>query len=35
MKVINVELKKAKETVQAIDFFVGKGLREGGHAALP
>lgn len=35
MQVLNVRLKKAQEEIQVIDLFVGKGLRVGGHAALP
>nr|DAL43950.1 MAG TPA_asm: hypothetical protein [Caudoviricetes sp.] len=35
MKVLNVKLKKAKESTLAIDLFVGKGLVQGGHSALP
>ena len=35
MIVTNVKLKKAKEAMVVIDSFVGKGLVEGGHSALP
>jgi hypothetical protein len=35
MKVLNVKLKKAKETTSVVDLFVGKGLKRGGHSALP
>lgn len=35
MKVSNVKIKKAKETFTVMDSFVGKGLVEGGHSALP
>ncbi len=35
MKVTNVTLKKAKGSMTVIDSFVGKGLVEGGHSALP
>ncbi len=35
MKVTNVKLKKAKRRITVIDSFVGKGLVEGGHSALP
>lgn len=35
MKVTSVKLKKAKGQIIVIDSFVGKGLMEGGHSALP
>jgi len=35
MIVTNVKLKKAKGRITVIDSFVGKGLVEGGHSALP
>ena len=35
MKVTSVRLKKAKGPITVIDSFVGKGLVEGGHSALP
>lgn len=35
MKVLNVKIKRAKEAFTAMDSFVGKGLVEGGHSALP
>ena len=34
MKVLNVKLKKAKETTSVVDLFVGKGLKRGGHSAF-
>lgn len=35
MIVNNIKLKKAKGQITVIDSFVGKGLVEGGHSALP
>lgn len=35
MKITDVKIKKAEETFMAMDSFVGKGLVEGGHSALP
>ena len=35
MKVTNVTIKKANEAFAVMDSFVGKGLVEGGHSALP
>ena len=35
MKVTNVTIKKANEAFTVMDLFVGKGLVEGGHSALP
>ena len=35
MIVNNIKLKKAKGQITVIDSFVGKGLVEGGHPALP
>lgn len=35
MKVTNVTIKKANEAFTVMDSFVGKGLVEGGHSALP
>lgn len=35
MKIQTVKIKKAEESILVIDSFVGKGLVEGGHSALP
>lgn len=35
MKVLNTKIRKTKEAFSAMDSFVGKGLKEGGHSALP
>ena len=35
MKVTNVTIKKVNEAFTVMDSFVGKGLVEGGHSALP
>ncbi|RHH07874.1 DNA polymerase III subunit alpha [Bacteroides fragilis] len=35
MQVSGIHIKKAEEPITALDSFVGKGLVEGGHSALP
>lgn len=35
MKITKIEIKRANEAITVIDSFVGKGLVEGGHSALP
>jgi hypothetical protein len=35
MKITEVTIKRADEATTAMDSFVGKGLVEGGHSALP
>ena len=35
MKVSGINLKESQGTLPVIDSFVGKGLVEGGHSALP
>lgn len=35
MRITKVTIKRADEATKVMDSFVGKGLVEGGHSALP